>query len=53
MYSKDEIAARMPTDPFYDIKGVVDVEYPVELNAFILVMDDGSKFRVSVEEECE
>lgn len=53
MYSKDEIAAQIPTEPFYDINGLIDVEYPAELNAYILVMNDGTRFRVSVEEERE
>lgn len=53
MYSKDEIATQIPTEPFYDINGVIDVEYPAELNAYILVMNDGTRFRVSVEEERE
>lgn len=53
MFSKDEIAAQIPTESLYDINGVVDVEYPVELNAYILVMNDGTRYRVSVQEESE
>jgi hypothetical protein len=36
-----------------DIEGVVDIEYPVELNAILVIMENGTKYRVSVEEELD
>lgn len=53
MFSRDEIAAQIATESFYDINGVIDVEYPLELNTYILVMNDGTRFKVSVEEKLD
>ena len=51
--TKEKIANCISIDSLLDIDGVIDIEYPMELNAILVVMDDGTKYRISVDEENE
>lgn len=46
----EDMANALCGDNVYDIEGVADIDYPIELNAFIIVMDDGKKYLVEVSE---
>ncbi|MDR3263705.1 MAG: hypothetical protein LBT30_05280 [Clostridiales bacterium] len=50
MGEKERLASFLCGESVYEIEGVKDTEYPVELNAFVIVMDDGSKYIVEVNE---
>lgn len=49
----ERIANALCGDNIYNIDGVAGYEYPTELNAFILVMSSGRKFKVEVTEYAE
>ena len=50
MDESERIANCLCGDNVFDIKGVEDLEYPVELNAFILVLKNWKKYKVTVVE---
>ncbi|MCL2555990.1 MAG: hypothetical protein FWE03_03095 [Firmicutes bacterium] len=38
----------LSNDNIFNQEGIVGIEYPIELNAFIIVMDCGEKYLVEV-----
>jgi hypothetical protein len=48
MTEKERLANCMCGDNVYTLPGVKDIEYPPELNAFIVVMGNGRKYIVAV-----
>lgn len=50
MTGAEKLAAKLCGANIFDIKGVKDVEYPIELNTFIIVTDSGQKYLVEVRE---
>lgn len=51
--NSEDISNCLCGDNIYDIHGVEDIEYPVELNSFIIVMKSGKKYIVTVNEYTE
>lgn len=51
--NENDMANCLCGENIYDIEGIKDIEYPVELNAFIIVMQSGKKYLVEVNEYTE
>ena len=53
MNDAEQMANKLCGQNIFEIDGVEDIEYPPELNAFIIVTDDGKKYLVEVSEYTE
>ena len=50
MNDAEKMANKLCGQSVFEIDEVADIEYPPELNAFIIVTDDGKKYLVEVSE---
>lgn len=53
MTDVEAMANKLCGQNIFEIDGVADIEYPTELNAFIIITNNGKKYLVEVSEYTE